>query len=195
MNIKYILPIILLAGIAVSIAVYSSPRPQEGIPLDRVQEREKLLTFGLFVTPDLATNPIDPPERFIGYHSGLDLEIFEDEIDKVVVVRAICDGEVRLASVAEGYGGLFVQSCNLDNQEASVFYGHLDPNSFKFKEGDFVKRGMVIGELGDHKTAESGDNRKHLHIGIHKGDAIEYLGYVQEEKDLENFMNPMDFIE
>ena len=33
-------------------------------------------------------------------------------------------------------------------------------------------------------------NRKHLHLGIHHGSAIELKGYVQEEAELKDFVDP-----
>jgi len=159
-------------------------------PLYRSLSRPKLLTFGLYVTPDPEQNPIDPPERFSGFHSALDYEVFENELGQDVNVYAICDGEVVYSQFAEGYGGTFIQQCKIDNQEVTVLYGHLDQESIAHEVGDALKAGEVIGLLGEHKTAETSDNRMHLHLGIHKGTDIELRGYVQNESELEAFIDP-----
>ncbi len=43
-----------------------------------------------------------------------------------------------------------------------VFYAHLQPNSVKVKEGDFVKRGQVIGLLGN--SGNTSAPHMHLHV-------------------------------
>lgn len=160
-------------------------------PLQRVEDRPKLLTFGLYVTPDPEQNPIDPPERFTGYHTALDLEIFEEEKNVEVPVTAACSGEVVYAGQAEGYGGVIVHRCVLNNQDITVLYGHIDPSSFAVRVGDDVNVGKFLANLGDGNTSETGDTRKHLHFGIHKGRDIVLLGYVQNQDDLKNYLDPL----
>ncbi len=166
-----------------------------GWPLPRSEEREKKLTFGLFVTPDPNQNPINPPERFTGYHSALDLEILPDEHDQEVPVSAACDGTILQAGPVEGYGGLIVQSCRVQDQDVTVLYGHLDYNQFRKQAGETVKRGEEIGMLGDEESPESGLTRKHLHFGVHKGTEIEVLGYVQTEAELGQFLDPLPLLQ
>jgi murein DD-endopeptidase MepM/ murein hydrolase activator NlpD len=170
----------------------SSSAPPDGwaYPLAEIEQRDRLLTFGLHVTPDPATNPIDPPERFVGYHAALDFEILPGESDIDVPVFAACDGKVIFASNAEGYGGVIVQRCALDGEPVTVLYGHLDPASFAVNVEQDVARGERIASLAAHKSPGSGDTRKHLHLGIHRGEALELRGYVQEEEELEGFVDP-----
>lgn len=163
-------------------------------PLQRVEDRPKLLTFGLYVTPDPEQNPIDPPERFTGYHTALDLEIFEEEKSVEVPVTAACSGEVVYAGQAEGYGGVIVHRCNVQNEDVTVLYGHIDPSSFSVKVGDVVSTGKFLANLGDDKTAETGDTRKHLHFGVHKGREVVLLGYVQTQGELQNFLDPLPLL-
>lgn len=164
-------------------------------PLTKFNEREKLLTFGLFVTPNPDQNPIDPPERFTGYHTALDIETFEDEIDKDVEVKSICDGSVLEAKTADGYGGVLIHTCQINGEDVTILYGHLNPTSFTKKIGDAVKRGDKLGVLGKEMSAESGNTRKHLHLGIHKGPEIVLLGYVQSQEELQNYIDPAPLFE
>lgn len=163
-------------------------------PLDKSIERPKLLTFGMYVTPDPENNPIDPPERFSGYHTALDFEILPGEEDEDVSVKAICSGKVTAAELAEGYGGVFVHTCNLNEQLVSVLYGHLDNESFQLKVGDEVEKGRQIGKLAAARTEASGGNRKHLHLGIHKGEVGVFNGYVQLESELGEFIDPTSLL-
>src|SRR5688572_9758151 len=100
----------LVVGIAAVVVADQVAPPQAKTelfwPLEKIDQRDKKLTFGLFVTPDPSTNPIDPPERFTGYHSALDLEILPGEENVDAKVFAACDGKVLLARESEGYGGL-----------------------------------------------------------------------------------------
>jgi len=48
--------------------------------------------------------------------------------------------------------------------------------------------------LGDHESAETDGERKHLHFGIHKGSDIDMRGYVAIEEELENWIDPQTVI-
>src|SRR3989344_2272005 len=157
-------------------------------PLERGARRAKLLTFGMYVTPTADQNPIDPPERFTGYHTGLDLEIFSDEKERSVPVLAICDGTVVYVNWVEGYGGTLVQSCVIRDQAVTVLYGHLAIDSISKKINEALATGEKIGNLGADHTEETSGNRKHLHLAIHKGSAIELHGYAQTEHELETYI-------
>ncbi len=184
---------VLIIG-ALVFSQVSAYRSETAWPLERSGAREKLLTFGLHVTPDPETNPIDPPERFTGFHSALDLEILKGEENKDVPVYAVCAGEVVTAAYAEGYGGVIVHRCTLDGQPVTVLYGHISRESFTVKPGDTVTKGQKLASLAAGRTVDSGENRKHLHLGIHKGEATDMLGYVQEEAALKDFIDPQSVL-
>lgn len=171
--------------------------PAEGWqwPMDDAEERPKLLTFGLYVTPDPENNPIDPPERFTGYHTALDLEILPGEEDAEVAVYAACAGKILTAASAEGYGGVVVQSCTLDGQDVTVLYGHVEPRSLQVRPGDAVETGTRIALLAAGHSMGSDGNRKHLHFGIHRGTRIDYLGYLQTPDRLPEFVDPITVLE
>lgn len=194
----YIIP--LLVGVVLA-AIFVFQKPNEDTdnatssmykkPLSKFDDRQKLLTFGLFVTPNSDQNPIDPPERFVGYHTALDIETFDDEIGKDVEVKSICEGQVVEAKTADGYGGVFIQTCQINGEDVTVLYGHLNPNTFTKKIRDTIKRGEKIALLGEENSPESGLTRKHLHLGIHKGKEIQLLGYVQSEAQLQEYIDPL----
>lgn len=162
-------------------------------PLPNSRQRPQLLTFGRYVTPDPAQNPIDPPERFTGYHTALDLEIHEEEQDEDIPVHAVCTGEIASSDLVSGYGGLVVQRCKFNGDDTTVIYGHLDADSLP-ATGERIQSGGVLGTLAQAYSEESGFNRKHLHLGIHTGTEIDVRGYVQTQAELENFLDPKEVL-
>lgn len=76
----------------------------------------------------------------------------------------------------------------------SAFYAHLIPGTLKFKKGDFVKKGEVLGLLGNSGNSDA----PHLHFQVNKGqsplgsDGVPYLidsftqiGYLDSKDYLE----------
>lgn len=177
-----LIPIVLLAGCSVAASSLHEPLPSASL-------RATPLYFGLHVTPDPAKNPISPPERFSGFHAATDFEVSSGEVDGDVPVYALCPGKVRFSGYAEGYGGLLVHECTINKQPVTVMYGHLKRENLP-KEGARVTRGQTLALLAKHRTYDSGANRKHLHLAIHKGNSLDIRGYVQNESDLENFIDP-----
>ena len=158
-------------------------------PLPNSRSRPTALRFGMAVTPEQEHNPIHPPERFMGYHAGLDYEIFDSEKDTNVPVFAICNGTVLYSAFAKGYGGLLVQRCNIQNQDVTVLYGHLDGTSL-VPEGHTLSAGETLGSLAAAKSMWSDGNRKHLHLGIHRGQEPDVRGYVDTGEELSQFIDP-----
>lgn len=167
----------------------ASKATDRDIPLSDTESRPKPLHFGLYVTPDPAQNPIDPPERFTVYHTGLDIELLAGEEDEEVPVSALCDGDVIYSDEAEGYGGVVVQTCKVNDQNVTVLYGHLLLSSLVPIERH-IARGQRIGMLAPARSRDSGQTRKHLHIGVHKGNHVELLGYVTDASFLQEFIDP-----
>jgi hypothetical protein len=160
-------------------------------PLDRAKERVTKKPFGIFITP--ANSPVQP-EKFSGYHTGVDFEIFPEELEKEVFVSAVCTGKLLTKRIASGYGGTLVQSCNLDGEPITVVYGHLKLESIKVAVGDDIGVGEALGVLGRAYSTEAGGERKHLHLGMHKGQEINILGYVSAESALLSWLDSMLFI-
>lgn len=162
---------------------------QWAAPLDRIGEREIKKSFGIYVEP--ASSPVQP-ERFQGYHTGVDFEVLPDEGD--VMVKAVCAGRVLVKQFVSGYGGVVVTSCLLDGKSITVLYGHLDLDSVGLSEWDEVGVGQDVGLLGDGFTEETDGERSHLHLAFHKGEAVKYAGYVGNEADLANWIDPCDYV-
>jgi murein DD-endopeptidase MepM/ murein hydrolase activator NlpD len=149
-------------------------------PLSQGTERTKILTFGLYVTP--ATSPLPKPEKWVGYHTALDLEILPGEENTDVPVLAAYDGKIVFAGPVNGYGSALIQSCRIQGQPVTVLYGHLSGSSIKVHVGDTISVGARLALLG--KAYENGNVRKHLHFEIHQGNRIEFRGYVPKKTDL-----------
>ncbi|MHB8871187.1 MAG: peptidoglycan DD-metalloendopeptidase family protein [Candidatus Doudnabacteria bacterium] len=194
-KVLYISILLLLAGFFFlrqnkAIAPTEQKTNISNIPLEGAKDRVTKKPFGILISK--ATSPVQP-EKFGGYHTGADFETFADEQNKDIQVRAICEGDLILKKTATGYGGVAVQACNLNEQPVTVIYGHLKLSSIK-TEG-LLKKGDVIGILGKGYSSETDGERKHLHLGIHKGTTINILGYVQKQDDLKNWINPLDFLQ
>jgi murein DD-endopeptidase MepM/ murein hydrolase activator NlpD len=197
MKTKYIYTFLsIVATFLIGIVLIRNGNSENGFvpPLDKYSSRPKLLKFGMYVTPDPKNNPIDPPERFSGYHTGLDLEILPGEDGKDVVVHSACEGPLKHKGEAEGYGGLLVQTCKYRDEEVTVLYGHVDPGSVGANIGDRLKAGQRIAILGDNKSAETSFTRKHLHFQIHKGEELQLLGYVQNQSELADYLDPEEIL-
>jgi len=163
------------------------------MPLPQSDRRATPLYFGLYVTPDPQTNPIFPPERFTGYHVATDFEVTTAELEDDVPVFAICTGKVTFSGIAEGYGGLIVQRCTIQGESVTVLYGHIDTSNLPMI-GKKIPSGEKIALLAPNRSDASDGNRKHLHLGIHRGEDIDTRGYVQEESELESYMDPRDVL-
>lgn len=183
---RFFIPVFVVAAV-----VAATTRTPAGIhdPLPNAANRATPLSFGLYVSPDADDNPIDPPERFSGYHAAEDFEVSAGELDGDVPVYAICSGRVIFSGYAEGYGGLLIHRCKIEGQDVTVLYGHLKIDGMP-EENAMVQGGDTIGLLADARSYESGMNRKHLHLGIHKGKKLALRGYVQTEKELEDYVDP-----
>jgi len=171
-------------------AVNSQPTAETKLlePTDGFLQRITLKPFGIYITP--ATSPVQP-ERFTGYHTGVDAE-FTDVAGKVEV-KAIAPGTVVLSRRVSGYGGVVVIRHDINGQQILILYGHLDPSSLVAVNTQ-VAASQVIGKLGEGYTAATDYERKHLHLGMLKGKTVDLRGYVNTEKELlAGWYNPLDF--
>jgi hypothetical protein len=171
--------------------VAANPTALLGLPLDRALDRVTKKPFGIYVSP--GHSPVSP-EKFSGYHTGADFEILPGEENIDVSVSIVCAGKLLLKKYASGYGGVAVQSCKLEGQDVTIIYGHLRLSSITPIIGDQLKTGDHLGVLGKGYSVETDGERKHLHLGIHKGTAISILGYVQNSTDLSNWLDPLKYL-
>lgn len=159
-------------------------------PFPDFQERITKKPFGIYITPQ--NSPIEP-ERFSGFHTGTDFEIFSSEEKEEVPVESVCDGEILMKRYVSGYGGTLVEKCLLENQTITVVYGHLSLGSISKEVGDYLEKGESFALLGDFQKEETDGERKHLHLGIHKGGEINIKGYVEKESDLSGWLNVQNY--
>ncbi|MBI4099432.1 peptidoglycan DD-metalloendopeptidase family protein [Candidatus Microgenomates bacterium] len=127
----------------------------------------------------------------MGYHTGTDFEIFPEELSADIPVRAICSGNLALREWASGYGGVAVQNCELAGSPITVVYGHLKLESIA--SGN-LKIGDRVGILGADHSAETDGERKHLHLGIHKGTVTNIAGYVVDQANLTAWLDPCSLV-
>ncbi len=157
-------------------------------PISNAKSRIIKKPFGIYVTPE--NSPVQP-EKFTGYHTGADFETTPQEANANVPIYAVCSGSVRIEETVQGYGGVIIENCVLENQPVTVLYGHLNINTFHTLSGEQnVKAGDKIAVLAPANSAMSGGERKHLHLGIHKGSAVDFRGYVQNKSELYAWIDP-----
>ena len=157
-------------------------------PVDNFFERVTKKSFGIYITPN--DSPVQP-ERFSGYHTGVDVEFGDATQD--VDVRSIADGTVVFVGRVNGYGGVVAIEYNIKNQQYVAIYGHLKPDFIVVKDQDIVA-GQKIGILGQGFTQETDGERKHLHLGLHRGSDLALLGYVPDKQNLNNWEDPLELI-
>ena len=155
-------------------------------PISNSLSRITKKPYGIYVTP--TDSPIQP-EKFFGFHTGSDFETLATEANTAVPISAICDGKIRLVGPVEGYGGAVIQDCNINGQQATVLYGHLDIATSNLKVNSALNKKSLIANLALANSTGSGGERKHLHLGIHFGENIEFRGYVQNESELSDWLN------
>lgn len=207
---KVYLIVLLIAIVVLAIVIYNKPSNQEqgteppveeeisqnnnneiDLPMERARERVTKKPFGIKISPD--NSPISP-ERFSGYHTGVDYEIFKGEENTDVQVFAICDGKLLRRETVSGYGGLIIQECELDNQSNTVLYGHIKISSAQQNIGEYISKGDKLALLGKGFSQETDGERKHLHLGIHKGTSIDIHGYVQNASELADWIDFEEYI-
>ena len=154
------------------------------LPLE--SERITKKPFGLRVDPK--NSPVNP-ERFSGYHTGADFEVWAHESD--VQIRAACTGPIVLQRYVSGYGGVVVQRCTINGSDTTVLYGHVRLSSVDVSVGDTLTIGQTFAILGMANSNETDGERAHLHFGIHRGSDIVLTGYVQSQKVLVHWIDPL----
>lgn len=145
--------------------------------------RVTLKPFGIRIDP--ASSPVQP-ERFSGYHTGMDFEAPEDGAQPV---RAACTGPIIQRAIADGYGGVVVQRCVRAGRAVTALYGHVSLTDVPAL-GATVDAGDVIAHLGIGFSPDTDGERPHLHFAVHRGATAELRGYVQREADLGSWIDP-----
>jgi murein DD-endopeptidase MepM/ murein hydrolase activator NlpD len=160
-------------------------------PISNAEKRITKKPFGIKI--DSENSPVQP-EKFSGYHTGVDFETFPEEENLEIDILAICTGPLVAKNQINGYGGTVVQQCEINNEPTTVIYGHLKLKSVSKNVGENLNRGQKIGLLGQGFSLETDGERKHLHLGIHRGKDINFLGYIENSKDLVNWIDYQSLI-
>lgn len=160
-------------------------------PINNALSRITKKPFGIYISP---TNSPITPEKITGYHTGVDFETFPIEQNEDISIVAICDGKLLEKKQARGYGGMIIQSCSLEDSPITIIYGHVRLSSVKNSIGEILKTGNFLGFLGTGYSTETDGERKHLHLGIHRGEKIDTRGYVQMESELENWIDIEEYL-
>ena len=160
-------------------------------PMSDWASRVNKKTFGTYVTP--TSSPVTL-EKFTGYHAAIDLEILSSEEDSEVPVLAICNGKLAIKKQASGYGGLVAQYCDYNGIPVLVLYGHVALSSVDQVLGQEIKTGEQLAVLGQPGTDTDGE-RKHLHLGVRKGQELVIAGYVPNQTSLSSYYDPRELLQ
>lgn len=154
-------------------------------PTDEFQKRVTKKYFGTYVTPE--NSPVKP-ERFTGYHTGVDVEFTDTDQD--VPVYAVADSKVVLSRTASGYGGVFMIQFEFQGKTYTALYGHIRPSTLPAVGTTYTKN-QRIAVLGSGFTSETDQERHHLHFSIQPGTSQDIRGYVQNQSELSGWINPL----
>ncbi len=188
---------LLLAGCAQQNPSAQVPQPQEEPVLQTPKEEETTVSFPVeeYTSRRTVKNFGEYiQDRFTGYHVAEDVE-FTDQasINKEIPVYSIADGTVTYAQNTSGYGGMIRIEHEIQDMTISAIYGHLDLSSSDLQVGDQVTKSQFLANLGDHESAETDGERKHLHFGLYEGSDSRVNGYESSASALENWINPHEF--
>lgn len=159
-----------------------------GEPVEQFKKNITLKKFGTYVTPQ--NSPVDP-ERFTGYHTGVDVEMTGENLTRDIWVYSVAAGVVSESREADGYGGVVVIQHTINGQPYVAVYGHLDISTLKVVPGQNVVAGTPMGLLGEGYTDETDGERKHLHFALIPGETVDLRGYVQSESELSKWADPL----
>ncbi len=179
---------------ALKLRIKTTPAPSVrevfATPIPDADTRVTKKPFGLYVSPK--DSPVSP-ERFTGYHVGVDFETTPEEQAIDVPFFAICTGPLLEKKTATGYGGVVTQACTFAGRSVSVIYGHIRLTSVNVKANELILVGQRIGVLGKGFTTQTGGERKHLHVGVYVGPSSTIRGYEPTLGALSSWMNVVDY--
>ena len=163
------------------------PVPKQSLihPTTEFRQRVTKKPFGIYIAP--SNSPVQP-EKFTGYHTGIDVEY--SDVSEDVPVTAIADGTVLFSKWASGYGGVIAIIHTINNEKVTAIYGHIKQTSLP-AAGKKVSAGEEIGILGESGSRDTDGERKHLHLGIVKGSTPNIKGYVQTQAELAAWVDPL----
>ncbi len=105
-------------------------------------------------------------------HLGVDFWVGEG-----TEITNLFDGIVDTISIdknEKGYGGLIIIKHKINDFSFYTLFGHLSTNKFNYNVGDFLKKGALIGIVGN--KIENGNWVPHLHFQL----LLSKLNYIQD---------------
>ncbi len=170
------------------------PAPTLVYPMTEYETRITVRGYGQRVTA-ADRQGLSCGAPFEGLHTGDDLEATGSaDLAAEIPVYAIADGTVRQVRSVSGYGGLIVIEHELGGAAYTAYYGHVDLASTALSPGDTVAVNQEIAVLGAHCSAETSNERKHLHFAIRRGTDIDVRGYVQSQSTLSEWVDPTELL-
>lgn len=154
-------------------------------PIAEFTSRITKKSFGTYITPQ--NSPVQP-ERFSGYHTGVDVEY--GDITSDVPVMAIADGKIVYSSIVDGYGGIIILQFRWQDKDYLALYGHLRPSTMP-DVGTTFNKNQQLALLGTAYSSETDGERRHLHFAISSGTTIRIRGYVTKQSDLSSWIDPL----
>jgi murein DD-endopeptidase MepM/ murein hydrolase activator NlpD len=161
--------------------------PESGLaePVTDFKKRATKKQFGTFVQP--GNSPVQP-ERFSGYHTGVDAEYAD--VSGEVAVYAITTGKViSFQRGVQGYGGVMAVEHTYQGQTWRAVYGHVIAEA---ESGASVGKGQRIARLAEQGAGTDGE-RKHLHLSLKKGAVTDLKGYVSSAELLSGWSDPLRY--
>ena len=116
-----------------------------------------------FIRPTTGIVTSEFGSRSGGFHYGID--IYNDEGTPIF---AVADGVVTRSYRSSSYGEVVFITHHLNGETFQTVYAHMQSNSRTVSEGDVVKKGQIIGKMGNTGYVK-GKTGIHLHFEIHKG--------------------------
>ena len=148
-------------------------------------------------------------------HTGVDFFPNATSSEKLSVY-AIDDGKIAKIQLNNGNDHGLGNTVIIEHQKIYSLYAHLASIETLFKEGDIIKKGEIIGEVGNSgygcqnywRIGEDGCESQaprdiHLHFEIKKAPVLEnpeagqerfYYGYVPDYPQKYGYLDPMEFL-
>lgn len=114
---------------------------------------------GTFTRPTTGPITSDYGQRSGGMHYGVDI----GKRAEVVPIVAMTDGTVSRSYVSSSYGEAIFIEHTIDGQKWETVYAHMVSGSRRVQAGEQVKKGQVIGLMGNTGNSFGA----HLHFEIH----------------------------
>ena len=120
--------------------------------------------LGLPVPYDWVKNPTSGfGPRWGSFHDGIDYAHGPEVMGHPMY--SVADGTVVAAGPATGYGNWVRIMHDIDGQKVESLYGHIEDGHVYVKEGDQVKAGDHIADVGNAGFSSG----PHLHFGVYPG--------------------------